>query len=174
MKVRAALPLGTALLAVALSARAEPQAAPVSAQRFEALKKLAGDWIEVGKDGKPTGKLISSIRVTSAGTAVHETLFPGSDHEMITMYHLDGPDLVLTHYCALGNQPRMRAEAGNDVNKIAFKFVSGTNLKSNDDHHMHEATLTLVDKDHFTAEWVSCKEGKGCHHVRLDLVRKEK
>ena len=29
--------------------------------------------------------------------------------EMITMYHPDGDGLALTHYCMLGNQPRMKA-----------------------------------------------------------------
>jgi hypothetical protein len=146
---------------------------PASAQRFEALKKLAGDWVEVGKDGKPTDKVVSSIRVTSGGSAVQETLFPGSDHEMVTMYHLDGTDLVLTHYCFLGNQPRLRAEPGDEINKIVFKFVGATNLKSAEDHHINGATLTLDGSDHFKAEWVSCKDGKACHRVNLDLVRKQ-
>jgi hypothetical protein len=163
-----------ALVAVAGAAKADQKTASVNAKRLGALKQLAGDWVEVGKDGKPTAKVISSFRVTARGTAVQETLFPGSDHEMVTMYHLDGEDLILTHYCALGNQPRMRAEPGPDVHTIAFKFIGGTNLKSNDDHHMHQATLTLRDKDHFQAEWISSKEGKTCHQVRFSLVRKSK
>src|SRR5258708_38140236 len=123
--------LMVALLAVALCAKADEKANPANAQRFEALKGLAGNWVEIGKDGKPTDKLISSIRVTSGGNTVQETLFPGSEHEMVTMYHLDGADLVLTHYCMLRNQPRMRAEPDSDVNKIVFKFIGGANLKSN-------------------------------------------
>ena len=175
MKTRIALSLLVlAASSVAAWPGADEKAASPSAQRFAALKQLAGDWIELGKDGKPTDKVVSSIRVTSAGSAVQETLFPGSDHEMVTMYHLDGADLVLTHYCSLGNQPRLRAEPGTDVNKIVFKFVGGTNLKSNDDHHINEATFTLVDKDHFKADWTSCKDGKTCHQVHLDLVRKQK
>ena len=175
MKPRTALLLlAIPLLAVVNSSRADEKTTPASAQRFEALKKLAGDWVAVGKDGKATDKVISSIRVTSAGHTVQETLFPGSDHEMVTMYHLDGADLVLTHYCSLGNQPRLRAEPGTDVNKIVFKYVSSTNLKSKDDHHINGATLTLDGKDHFKAEWVSCKDGKPCHQVSLDLVRKQK
>jgi hypothetical protein len=173
MKLRAAL-LTIALIALVNSSRAEEKTTPVSVQRFEALKRLAGDWVEVGKDGKATDKVTSSIRVTSGGNTIQETLFPGSDHEMVTMYHLDGEDLVLTHYCFLGNQPRLRAEPGTDVNKIVFKFVGCTNLKSSDDHHINGATLILDGKDHFKAEWVSCKDGKACHQVNLDLVRKEK
>ncbi|MFO0841114.1 MAG: hypothetical protein U0797_01785 [Gemmataceae bacterium] len=43
---------------------------------LERLKKLAGTWVEAGKDGKPTDKVVSVIKVIG-GTAVHETLFPG-------------------------------------------------------------------------------------------------
>jgi hypothetical protein len=175
MKIRIAfLLLATVHAAVAASSRADEKAAPANVQRFEALKKLAGDWVEVGADGKPTDKVVSSIRVTSAGSAIQETLFPGGDHEMVTMYYLDGGDLLLTHYCALGNQPRMRADPGGDVNRIAFKFIDGTNLKSSDDHHMNHATLTIAGEDRFQAEWVSCKDGKTCHQVSFDLVRKSK
>jgi hypothetical protein len=162
--------LFAALLAVA--AIAGETAPSASAQRFGELKKLIGDWYEAGKDGKPTDKLVSSIRVTSAGTAIEETLFPGGDHEMVTMYHLDGDDLMLTHYCALGNQPRMKAEPGSDAKRIVFKCVGATNLKSEDEQHMHQATLTIADGDHLQAEWASNKEGKECHRVVLNLVRK--
>jgi len=134
MKIRTLAPtLVIALLAVAVWSRADEKVAPANAQRFEVLKKLAGDWVEAGKDGKPTDKLVSSIRVTSRGTAIHETLFPGTENEMVTMYHLDGDNLVLTHYCKLGNQPRMRAEPAKEANKIEFKHIGGTNLKSEDE-----------------------------------------
>ena len=165
--------LFTALLAAAAVADAGENAPSASAQRFDELKKLAGNWYEVGKDGQPTDKLVSSIRVTSAGTAIEETLFPGGDHEMITMYHLDGEDLLLTHYCALGNQPRMKAEPGSDARRIVFKCVGATNLKSEEEQHMHQATLTIADDNHLQAEWVSNKEGKECHLVVLKLVRKK-
>ena len=163
----------TALFALALSASAEEKTAAVNARRFEALKKLAGEWVEVGSDGKPTDKLVSSIRVTAAGTAVEETIFPGSDHEMVTMYHLDGDDLLLTHYCSLGNQPRLKAEPGQDEQRIVFKFVGATNLKSEADMHIHQAVFTLDDADHFHAQWSANQDGQPCHQVALDLVRKQ-
>ena len=175
MKIRTVCAvIAIALVAYVVSARADEKAESATVQQFETLKGLAGDWVEIGKDGKPTDKVVSSIRVTAGGNTVQETLFPGSDHEMVTMYHLDGKDLVLTHYCMLGNQPRMRAEPSKDTSKIAFKFIGATNLKSNDDQHMHEATLTIVGKDHIQAKWVACKDGKGCHEVSFDLARKAK
>jgi len=174
MKARtASMLLGIAVLAVGLRGDAEEKAASTAVQQFEALKKLAGDWVEIGKDGKPTGTVVSSIRVTSGGSAVHETIFPGTEKEMVTVYHLDGADLVLTHYCMLGNQPRMRAVPGKDANQIPFKFVSAGNLKNPDEHHMHEATLTILGPDRFRGEWTSCKDGKPCHQVTLELARKQ-
>jgi hypothetical protein len=162
------------LLATLVAARAEDKAKTPAAQQFAALKKLAGDWVAVGTDGKPTEKVVSSFRVTAAGTALHETVFPGSDDEMITIYHLDGDDLILTHYCTFGNQPRMRAERDPDSRHIAFKFIGATNMKSGNEQHMDHATLTLVDADHFKAEWVALENGKTCHQETIELVRKQK
>ena len=77
---------------------------------LEQMKKLAGTWVEADKDGKPTDKVVSVIKVTAGGSAVQETLFPGQPQEMVSVYHMDGADLVMTHYCMLGNQPRMKAD----------------------------------------------------------------
>jgi hypothetical protein len=153
---------------------ADHEKAKSSLSQFEALKKLSGDWVEIGKDAKPTEKVVSSFRVTAAGHALEEKVFPGTDHEMVTMYHMDGANLVLTHYCTLGNQPRMRAEPATDTNKIVFKFTGATNLKSDKEMHMHEATLTLEGDNRFLAEWTACQDGAPCHQVRLSMARKSK
>ena len=168
------LALVAALLTGVAVARAdEKTSSPRSASspRFDALKKLAGDWVEL-KDGKPTETIVSSIRVTAGGNTVQETLFPGTPHEMVTMYHLDGDDLVLTHYCILGNQPHLRAEPGKNADRFVFKFAGGGNLPSADDKHIDHATITILDRDHFQSEWIACESGKECHKVNLDLVRK--
>src|SRR5277367_5888702 len=77
---------------------------------LEKMKKLAGTWVAADKDGKPTDQVVSVIKVTAGGSAVHETLFPGQPMEMMSVYTADGPDLLMTHYCVLGNQPRMKAD----------------------------------------------------------------
>jgi hypothetical protein len=161
-------------VAMALGVSAIPDDKPSSARspRFDAIKSLAGDWVELGKDGKLTDKIVSSFRVTAAGSAVQETLLPGSDHEMVTMYHLDGPDLVLTHYCAMGNQPTLKAEPSDDPSRIVFKFIGGTNLKPGVDQYMNFAEFTIDGKDRLKAHWMACKEGKACHDVTFNLARK--
>src|SRR5207302_4607908 len=77
---------------------------------LEKMKKLAGTWFLADKDGKATDQVASVIKVTAGGSVVHETLFPGQPQEMVSVYKVDGPDLIMTHYCVLGNQPRMKAD----------------------------------------------------------------
>src|SRR5215468_10686356 len=95
---------------------------------FETMKKLAGTWLAADDDGRPTDQVASIVKVTAGGSVVHETLFPGQPHEMVSIYSVDGPDLVLTHYCVLGNQPRMKADRKSPANQIRFRFVGGSNL----------------------------------------------
>src|SRR3954449_2742435 len=115
---------------------------------LEKMKKLAGTWVAADKDGKATDQVVSIIKVTAGGSIVHETLFPGQPHEMVSVYTVDGPDLVMTHYCVLGNQPRMKADPKSPANQIVWRFTGGTNLDAKKDKHMHEATLTIVDSNH--------------------------
>src|SRR3954463_1803490 len=94
--------------------------APPKNANLEKLTKLAGTWVKADKDGKPTDEVVSVIKATAGGSVIQETLFPGSDHEMISMYNVDGADLVMTHYCILGNQPKLKADPKSPSNKIEF------------------------------------------------------
>jgi hypothetical protein len=164
-----------ALLALTLAAACSghPKETASAHTRFEALKKLAGDWVAAGKDGKPTDTVVSSIRVTAGGNTVQETLFPGTPHEMVTMHYLEGSDLVLTHYCVMGNQPHMRAASGGDSHRIAFEFSGGANIDPKSNDHMHQAELTIVDNDHFRAQRTPCHGGQLGDKEELNLVRKQ-
>src|SRR4051794_32279102 len=167
------------LMILGLAAGAHGGDAPAKATSahpgLERLKKLAGTWVEADKDGKPTDKVVSVVKVTAGGSAVHETLFPGTPMEMISVYHRDGADLVMTHFCMLGNQPRMKADPKSATNKIRFVFAGGTNIDPAKDKHMHEGTLTFVDDDHIEYSGVCYEDGKpakgpGCG---FKLVRKK-
>ena len=103
-----------------------------------------------------------------------ETLFPESEHEMVTVYHQDGDDLVLTHYCAMGNQPRMRCAPGGEPNKFVFKFHGGTNLNPDKDFFMHDAVITMPDNDKLVSEWTHYQNGKPSGTAKIELSRKKK
>ncbi len=154
----------------------EPTKAPVKTHAgLQQLKKLEGTWVEADKDGKPTDKVVSIIKVTAGGSAVQETLFPGQPMEMISLFHLDGADLVMNHFCVLGNQPCMKADPKSPPNQIHFVFAGGTNFDPAKDAHMHEATLTFVDDDHIETSAVAWVDGKpNTDHCKVNkLVRKK-
>lgn len=163
-----------ALLVVAGVARSDDKPKAPTHPAFEKVKKMAGTWVQADKDGKPTDKVVSIVQVTAGGSAVIETIFPGQPHEMVSVYHLDGKDVVMTHYCVLGNQPRMKAEVKSDK-QIHWAFVGGTNLDANKDKHMHEATVTFIDDDHVEISGVAWEGGKPSKECcgKFEIVRKK-
>jgi hypothetical protein len=149
--------------------------APPTNAGLEKMKKLAGTWLAADKDGNPTDQVVSIIKVTAGGSAVHETLFPGQPLEMISVYTADGADLVMTHYCVLGNQPRMKADPKSPPNQIVFQFAGGTNLDVAKDKHMHEATLTIVSDDRIELKGTAWENGAPVEGMccGFKLVRKK-
>jgi hypothetical protein len=102
---------------------------------------------------------------------VVETVFPGSPHEMVTVYSTDGPDLVLTHYCMEGNQPRMRAKNAKG-SRLDFAFDGGTSIDPKKDRHMNSATIEFVGTDEIRTVWSEIEAGKPVFVAKSRLVRK--
>jgi hypothetical protein len=124
---------------------------------FNKLKTLAGTWEATGKNGKVT----SSYEVISNGSALVEHLKTPGEGEMLTVYHLDGDHLVLTHYCTAGNQPNMQAETYDPASgKIVFDFTGGGNLSDPNTGHMHNVAIKFASADAFTADWTFQENGK--------------
>jgi len=159
------------LLALPLPLRAEepkkaapppppPSAPPTSgAAALEKLKALAGDWVEIEPKVGEKGAVAVMYRVTGAGSAVVSTLAPGTPHEMVSVWHRDGNDLVMTHYCAAQNQPRFRTRTV-PANVIAMEFDGGTNLDSAKDVHIHAVKVELLGEDEIRETWIGWKDGK--------------
>jgi len=169
---RSAVVVALVLAAGAAAAAPAPAPARPTSAPLERFKTLAGEWV-AAEDGDMVkkGDLVARYAVTASGTAVVETVFPGSEHEMVTVYHADGPDLVLTHYCMEGNQPRMRAR-GAQGSRFDFAYDGGTNIDPKRDRHMHSATFDLASADEIRSEWSELAEGKPVFVARLHLVRK--
>jgi hypothetical protein len=139
---------------------------------FEQLRALAGEWV-AAEDGEmfKKGDLVARYAVTAAGSAVVETVFPGSPHEMVTVYHAEGPDLVLTHYCMEGNQPRMRAKNAKGP-RLDFAFDGGNRIDPKKDRHMNSASIEFVGKDELQTVWTEIEAGKPVFVAKSRLVRK--
>ncbi|HEV3383616.1 MAG TPA: hypothetical protein VG097_02310 [Gemmata sp.] len=174
MFIRLALPVlflfAAASAPVAGDDKTPAKADAGKASTFEHFKSLAGEWVGKGPDGS---EMTVKYKVTSGGSAVIETITPGTDHEMVTMIHPDGDDVLLTHYCMLGNQPQMKAPGKMEGNKVDFKFTKATNLKSEKDFYMHDVKFTFVDKDTIKSEWTHFNDGKAAGTVVFELKRKK-
>jgi len=169
--------LAAAFLFVAPLTRADdnekPAAAKLAQARFDQFKRLAGEW--TGKAPHDVGHQEGTItyKVTAGGSAVVETVFAGTGHEMVTMYHLDGDSLVLTHYCVLGNQPRMKCTPTDDPKNLVFEFAGGTNIDPAKDMHMHTAKFEFLSDDHIRSTWTMFAAGKPDHSTAIDMRRKK-
>jgi hypothetical protein len=129
--------------------------AQTSAQKsFDQLKTLTGSWEGKNTEGKP---LRVVFRDTAGGSALMSEI-EGEGHEghedMVSMFHLDGPNrLLITHYCGAGNQPRMIASNSPDGKTFTFEFLDATNLATPDAGHMKSVVFTIVDASHHTEDW---------------------
>ncbi len=145
--------------------------APVSLTKgkadFDRMKDLVGAW-----EGKTSeGKTIRiSYQLVSGGTTVMETI-DMDEHKggMMTAYHLDGEKLMMTHYCSMGNQPRMKV-TNSDSKSITFTFVDGTNM-TKDDAHMHKLVITWKDANNITEQWTMRANGKDESHSLFELKK---
>jgi hypothetical protein len=161
MKLKA-LTIAALFVAVSIPVLSTPNAKT----SFESLKALTGEW--ESKD--PSGKQQTiTWKIVSGGSVLMESM---QEDSMVTMYHVDNNRLMLTHYCAAQNQPRMAARVSDDGKTFTFDFIDGTNITSPDAGHMRKMVLTIQDKDHFTEQWFFAQKGKDADHGVFQLTRK--
>lgn len=126
---------------------------------FEMLKQLEGKW---GADwdgrtiGPKDGPVPVTYEVTSDGSVVTEVTAPGTPEEMTSQFFLVNDELVVSHFCALGNQPQMslRTGGGSKGRDLSFTLTGGTNLKaSTTTGFMVLVALKKVTDDHLETVW---------------------
>ena len=163
----AALLTTVALLAIATPLVADEGMSPAGV--FEQLKEMDGTWDATAAQvaGEPMPDEEGPLKgqhqftVSAAGTVVMEVMGPGTDHEMINMYHMDGEDLVLTHYCAAGNQPTMKLDREMlAAGKTHFAFTGGTNLDPEADQHIHSTMMEWQEDGSLVEAWSAWAGGE--------------
>ena len=131
--------------------------AQTGAEAFTTLRRLSGEW--EAKTAK--GLVINlSYRLIAGNSAIVETFTTASGFETLTIYHLDGSNLIATHYCAQANQPRLRLEPGSTKAMLEFAFHDVTNLSSPSASHMTRLRLQIKDADHLDKTEVYTEQGK--------------
>jgi hypothetical protein len=153
-----------ALLVLASSAacaRVPPAPAPAATTTgpgvaaWERLKHaLPGSWSMPSSKG---GTFVVSYKLISGGTVLVEEWGAGTPNETETVFHPDHAELLLTHYCAQGNQPRLRVAAITG-DAVVFRFVDVTN-RGPDQSMLVERTLRLAGDTFEDTEVYSAPDG---------------
>jgi len=145
------------------------------AAALDKLRALVGEWdgtVEWSGARTDTGAMHVSYSTSGYGSAVVENLGgkPGAP-AMTSVYHLDGNDLRVTHFCGSQNQPRLKASRIDTAKgEMDFAFVDITNLKSPDAPHVYGLELRLVTADHIIVTFLFEAAGKQSRE-RIDLKR---
>ena len=139
----------------------QSKAAHDARSAFEALKAMAGTWHgTVAAEGEEPRETEIVYEVRSAGHSVVQTFSPGKPYEMFSVYHLDGEDLLMTHYCAIGNAPKMKFVATGKPGEIVWEFNGGSNLDPGKDPHAHEGRMQITGPDSYVSKSVGWSNGE--------------
>lgn len=148
----------------------DPAGAAVAPEKaFERLSSLSGAW-EAKRAGG--GGTQISYRLIASDSVLLESWHGASGRESLTVYHLDGSSLLLTHYCLQGNQPRLRLSPSSTDNDLTFEFADATNLAKPTDSHLIRLRLELVAPDRVKLYETYTADGKEDLSV-LDLTRRK-
>lgn len=131
--------------------------------RWLDLHVLAGTW--TGSTGTATVDV--TFAPIASGSSLAET-FGRPGRQTMTLYHADHGGLVATHYCAQGNQPRLRATE-QTTNRIVFTQADITDLDPGE-AHLVEMTIELGDRS-FDREEVYRQPDGTLERTRWHFVR---
>ncbi|MGB7292217.1 MAG: hypothetical protein WBD99_08605 [Thermodesulfobacteriota bacterium] len=121
-------------------------------------------------EGKGDQKVTVEYRLTSGGSAIVETLFPGTPHDMVSVYYDRDRSLEMTHYCMLGNRPQMALKQADDKN-MTFDLISNSDIKADTEPHMHAMTISFVDDNNIVESWTLYEYGKAKENATFKLSR---
>ena len=112
-------------------------ARPVPTQDREAFSRLgalAGEWHYASSSGVTSAQ----YALVSRGSALLETWTGPSGAQTLTVYHPDHATVMLTHYCAQGNQAVLRLTEAS-ATSFRFERESATNVTAD------QAVLTTLE-----------------------------
>jgi len=143
----------------------------VGSETFERMKQLAGSWEGVMDNGQGPMTITASYKLTAGGSAIVETLFEGTPHEMVTVYYdVSRHKLGLTHYCMLRNRPKMIVQSVK-MNEVSFELIPNSGINAAKDDHMHSLTINFEGPDKIIQHWTRFAGGKKKEVVDLAFNR---
>lgn len=172
--------LTASMIILAVSFAADPaqetsfplQKAAAEHPMHASIRSLVGRWETADDDNDGAPDFICEYRTTAGGSVVVETLFPGHEHEMVTLYHLDGDAIGVTHYCMMGNQPYMKSVADSTPRRISFECAGGVNIDRAHGDYMGSLVLEIgADGKTLTHRWGHFAEGELAGEMVFEFKR---
>jgi hypothetical protein len=139
------------------------------------LTSTSGEWDSGSaqhEHGATPGRSAVSVRTKAAGSAVVHTYGAGTPNEMETIFHMNGDQLLLTHYCALQNAPVLKFVKSDKPGELKFVFEGGTNFDPKVDAHLHDSTFQIKDKDTVEQSSTVFANGKANPELKAVLHRR--
>lgn len=137
-----------------LHAEAQPHRAD---QAFQSLKSLVGEWQGRAESGRT---ILVSYRLTANDTVLVETWTMSPTRQSMTVYHMDGERLIATHYCPIGNQPRLQYRPELSTGRLEFSFRDATNLPDPNAAHQHAFWVRIDSGESFTRDETYVENGE--------------
>ena len=147
----------------------DTKARPGSAE-FERMKTLVGTWAGKTDMGQGPVDITLQYRLLAGGSVLEERCFPGTPHEMVTMYYDQNGKLAMTHYCVMGNRPGMTLKS-SDAKSIKLDFDAACGINPQKESHMHALTITFDDADTITTSCKAIMDGKEADNHATTLKR---
>jgi hypothetical protein len=142
---------------------AQAEAQQLNGRRgFDRLTKLVGSW---SMGGRAAGRGVTTYRLGDDGRTLIQ-----DEAGQLTVFKLDGDSLTLIHYCARGNQPRMRLQTLDD-GRMTFSMYDITNLKHPRAYHTTGLQLVFVSDDRIDLIYRATSDGRESTDV-IPLTRK--
>lgn len=159
-------------------------------QVYQWVKQLEGQWAlspaerQEGKASEHpavspmvgTEQVAMSFKLIARGSTVQEDLLPGTERQMVTMYHCrdDACSTVkATHYCVKQNQPQLLASLDSSADKLMFECDMSTELCQSWDDHVHQITHELTeDGQHLKTVYSSFMNGEHTKDTIYHFERK--
>ena len=180
-----------AVIALCCSQPALADAGAEPEQIYEWLQQLEGQWtlspVQLQEGGTRTHPSVVDLlgtdvvamdfKLVGRGSTVQEDLLPGTERQMVTMYHCKDSQcsaVKATHYCAKQNQPEFLASLDSSQSELVFECDMTTELCQSWDAHIHRIRHQLSqDGRHLRAEYANYLNGEHTGDTVFHFDRKD-
>ncbi len=136
---------------------------------FSRFQGLEGAWTSTPDSAEMPPSTVTYHTIAN-GSAVVETVFAGTPHEMISVIFMDEDQLLMTHYCAARNQPHLVAREITD-GSVHFVTDHVTNHADPDALYMGEARWVFTDENQLQTRWWSFQNGEMGEPLTFNMTR---